>query len=136
MTSNHKKHQKYSPEWAQEITRLVGQEIEITEKEKDGQEIKKKVNDLEHLLEQRKLLIIDLETKKKVLKEKGGYTDTYVDLALRHDELEENINEWKANLKTGQNYTNQHNSFLKSGTGLTNPYRSTGWIKLMTDYYP
>ncbi|CAG8435199.1 5927_t:CDS:2 [Ambispora gerdemannii] len=54
---------------------------------------KVKVNDFKLLLAEREKLITDLETKKKELKEKGGYTETYEDLALAHDELEELIAE-------------------------------------------
>ncbi|CAJ0855846.1 17292_t:CDS:2 [Entrophospora sp. SA101] len=87
------------------VAGLVGQEIEHTFQKGDkklgqksfaldGAEVtaktgeKIKVNDVELLIAQRKALASDLVTKKKDLASKEGYTETYANLALQHDQLE------------------------------------------------
>jgi hypothetical protein len=140
---------KWTPEWEKQVTEKVGKKAEIEKvfkkgetkpdgkvvEKNEGEKVKIEVeNDVKELFKEKLELKIELEKRKKELKEKSGYTDTYANLALKHDELEGCITEWETNLKSGKDYTKQHNSFLKSGTGITNPYRTKGWIKLVEDY--
>lgn len=144
MSNNNKKYKKYTEDWNKATKILVGKQIEKEfkkgEKKPDGKIVEVdageniKVNDFEDLIRERNILVAKLEEKKENLKSKAGYTKEYAEASLKHDNLEEKLTTWKANLKTGDNYTNQHNSFLKTGTGITNPYKTDGWVKKMGDF--
>ncbi|CAI2161393.1 10326_t:CDS:2 [Funneliformis geosporum] len=123
------KHTKYSPEWEQKNKFIIGKQIEKEfkkgEKKPDDTEVtadteKVKVNDYEDLIREREALKVDYEAKKEVVKTKSGYAGKI------------------ANAETGRtndgNYNNQSNSFLTSGSGAANPYRTKGWFKLIADW--
>ena len=124
-------------------------ERKLKEGEFKGEEVKAdngetvKVNEAELLIAQRKELVNELEVKKDQLKNKEGYSDKYAQISIKYDELERKNKEWKEHLKTttvsgtgtSKNYTNQYNSFLKKGAGITNPYRNEGWINLVSAYH-
>ncbi|CAG8464388.1 32559_t:CDS:10 [Gigaspora margarita] len=66
--------------------------VKVQEKQNDGttKEVEKEVDNLtKHYFEERDKLIKNVTDKEKVLKEKGGYTDIYVNLASAYDELKE-----------------------------------------------
>ncbi|CAG8723888.1 10255_t:CDS:2 [Funneliformis caledonium] len=75
-----------------------------------GETIKLKVNEIENLLNERDELITDLTTKQTILKVKSGYLRPFAEISLQHDKLEPTIAEYKTNLTTGKNYTNQYNN--------------------------
>lgn len=140
---------KYSPEWEKKIKYNLIKKVEhIFKKDENklkdftlnGEKVladageKIEVNEVELLIAERKKLIKELDEKKQDLKNKSGYTENYAKISLRHDKLETSLTEWKSNLKIGKNYTNQYNSFLQKGTGITNPYKTDGWVEIMANY--